>query len=66
MKETIAKRIRDRRRALNMTQSELSAKSHVSRVNISLIENGKCSDIFVGTLTALASALDVTVEFFLN
>ena len=66
MKETIAKRIRARRRELDMSQQELSDKSHVSRVNISLIENGKCNDILVGTLTALASALGVTVEFFLE
>ena len=66
MKETIAKRIRARRRELDMTQQELSDKSHVSRLTISLIENSKCNDILVGTLTALASALGVSVEFFLE
>ena len=66
MKETIAKRIRARRRELDMTQQELSDKSHVSRLTISLIENSKCNDILVGTLTTLASALGVSVEFFLE
>ena len=66
MKETIAKRVRSRRRELDMTQSELARKSHVSRANISLIENARCNDILIGTLTALAAALETTVEFFLE
>ena len=66
MKETIAKRVRSRRRELDLSQTELAKRSHVSRANISLIENGKCNDILVGTLSALAAALETTVEFFLE
>ena len=64
MKELIGKRIRQRRSELHMSQETLSEKSEVCRATISAIENGKCNDILVGTLTAIASALETTVEFF--
>ena len=62
----IGKRIRDRRKSLHMNQNDLASKSNVSRATISLIENGKCKSVLVSTLTSIASALDTTVEFFLN
>lgn len=66
MEKLIGKRIRERRKELRMRQETLAEKSKVSRATISLIENGKCKSVLVSTLTAIATALDTTVEFFLN
>ena len=66
MEQTIGKRIKERRKELRMSQEVLAEKSNVCRARISAIENGKGENVLVGTLTAIASALDTTVEFFLN
>ena len=66
MEYTIGKRIKERRKSLKMSQEVLAEKSNVCRARISAIENGKCGDILVSTLTAIAIALDTTVEFFLT
>ena len=66
MENLIGKRIRERRKSLRMNQKTLATKANVSRARISSIENGKCNNILIGTLTAIASALDTTVEFFLT
>ncbi len=47
------------RLARNLTQAQLAQKAHVSRPNLSAIEQGK-RDITLGTLDALARALGVT------
>lgn len=52
------------REARKMTQDNLAIKSGVSRVTISMIENGNISDIKVSTLLKLASALEVSVASF--
>jgi len=57
--------IKDRREELHMTQEELAKKSGISRQTISSIENGKYTNVLVGTLAALAAALDTTVDNFL-
>lgn len=49
-----------------MSQETLAEKSSVSRMTIIALENGKCDNPLVGTLTDIALALDTTVEFFLN
>lgn len=49
-----------------MSQETLAEKANVSRARISSIENGKCNNILVGTLTAIAAALRCSVEFFLK
>lgn len=66
MDESIGKRIRDRRKELRMKQETLSEKSNVSRATISALENGKCDNVLVGTIAAIAEALDTNVEFFLS
>ena len=66
MEELIGKRIRERRKALHMKQETLAKKSNVSRGTISALENGKCKTVLVSTITAIATALDTTVEFFLT
>jgi DNA-binding XRE family transcriptional regulator len=55
-------KIRERREELRMTQDELAQKSGVSRQTISSIETGKYENVLVGTLAAIASALDTTVD----
>ena len=45
-----------------MTQDELAQKSGVSRQTISSIETGKYENVLVGTLAAIATALDTTVD----
>lgn len=55
-------KIKERREALKMTQEELAQKSGVSRQTISSIETGKYENVLVGTLAAIATALDTTVD----
>lgn len=66
MEQSMGKKIRDRRKAMKMSQEELAQKSKLSRARISAIENGKSRDILVSTLTTIASALDTTVELFFS
>lgn len=66
MEQSMGKKIRDRRKSMGISQEDLAKKSNLSRARISAIENGRCRDILVSTLTTIASALDTTVEFFLT
>lgn len=66
MEQSMGVKIRERRKSMGMNQEDLAKKSSLSRARISAIENGKCNDILVSTLTTIASALDTTVEFFLT
>lgn len=61
-------RVKEIRERKNMTQEELERKSGISRQTISAIENDKYTDVKVGTLLAIANALDTTVDslFFEN
>ena len=54
-------KIKERREELKMTQEELANKSKLSRQTISSIENGN-DNVLLGTLTAIAAALDTTVD----
>ena len=56
--------IKERREELGMTQEELATKSGVSRQTIWALESGKSEDVLVGTLAAIATALDTTVDKF--
>ena len=55
-------KIKELREELKMTQEELAQKSGISRQTISSIETGKYKNVLVGTLAAIASALDTTVD----
>lgn len=55
-------RVKEIRKQRNMTQEELERKSGISRQTISAIENDKVSDVKVGTLLAIANALETTVD----
>lgn len=56
--------IKERREALHLTQEALAEASGVSRQTISALECGKCEDVLVGTLAAIARALGTTVDDF--
>lgn len=58
----MAYNIAERRKALRMSQEELSRKSGISRQTISAIESGKSVDVLVGTLASIATALGTTVD----
>lgn len=64
MNELVGKRIKERREQLGMKQEDLANKSNVSRGTISALENDKCENVLVGTLAAIANALDTTVDSF--
>ena len=57
-------RVKEVRELRNMTQEELERRSGVSRQTISAIENNRvrAEDVKVGTLMALASALETTID----
>ncbi|GHE28858.1 helix-turn-helix domain-containing protein [Sphingobacterium griseoflavum] len=58
----IGKNVRNRRRALNLTQDQLSKRtSKIDRAKISDIENAK-EDFMFSTLLELAHALEADVE----
>ena len=66
MEKTFGEKIRDRRKSMKMSQETLAKKSNLSRARISAIEKGRCGDILVSTLIAIADALDTSAEFFLK
>ena len=57
-------RVKEIREEKNMTQEELERRSGVSRQTISAIENDrvKAGDVKIGTLMALAKALEPTLD----
>ena len=55
-------RLKEIREAKGMTQEMLESKSGISRQTISAIENGKSNNVMSGTLTALAEALETTID----
>ena len=64
MDNTIGQKIKDRRKELNMKQEVLAKESKVSRATISALENGKCKNVLVGTLSSIATALKTDVDTF--
>lgn len=55
-------KIKERREELHMSQEELSEKSGVSRMTIHMLETGKAGNVMLGTMSAIARALDSTVD----
>ena len=55
-------RVREIREQKKMSQEELEQKSGISRQTISAIENNRAGDVKVGTLRALANALETTID----
>lgn len=61
-------RLREVRRAKDITQEQLSDISGISRTTIALLESGVRTDTTIGTLAKLASALgcDLSELIFLD
>lgn len=61
-------RLKEIREQKEMTQEQLEEKSGISRQTISAIENDRVENVKVGTLLALANALDTRIDnlFFEN
>ena len=55
-------RVKEIREQKKMSQEELEQKSGISRQTISAIENDRAGDVKVGTLRALANALETTID----
>ena len=62
----MGEKIRKRRIELNMTQAELAERLGVSRVQVSYLETGARKVVKVGTLMAIASALNISIDELLS
>ena len=62
----MGEKIRKRRIELNMTQAELAERLGVSRVQVAYLETGARKVVKVGTLMAIASALDISIDELLS
>ena len=58
--------IKEHRKKIGMTQTELAKKSKVSRATIWALETGKQTDTTTSTLTSIADALGVPVDVILT
>lgn len=58
----MAYRIRELREKKELTQEQLAQMSGISRMTICKLENNEESEVMVGTLKALAAALNVPVS----
>lgn len=58
----MAYRIRELREKKELTQEQLAQMSGISRMTICKLENNEESEVMVGTLRALAKALNVPVS----
>lgn len=63
--QTIGKRIKERRKELNLTQLDIKDKVGISAGNISDIERGNRLPA-AGTLVQLANVLDCTIDYILT
>lgn len=55
-------RVKEIREQKNMSQEQLEQKSGISRQTISAIENDRITNVKVGTLMAIANALETTID----
>jgi transcriptional regulator with XRE-family HTH domain len=62
----LGRRIRQRRRELDLTQSQLAESSGVPQFHISAIERGRIKTIKSDTLRALARALRISADWLLE
>ena len=64
-RETLGRRIRERRKSSGFTQGELALRSSIGRTTVARIESGEQSPRF-NTLSAIAHALGLTVDDLLT
>jgi len=62
---TIAKRIRDTRRAKDITQEELAEKLEISQTQVQRFETGKVKRMDIDILQDYCNALDTTLKYIL-
>ena len=62
----IGERVRQRRKALGMTQEQLEAASGVPQGSISRIESGVAEDLYASTVLGFAKALQVSTDYLLG
>ena len=62
----VGDRVRQRRKALGMTQEQLEAASGVPQGSISRIESGVAEDIYASTVLGFAKALQVSTDYLLG
>lgn len=55
-------KVKQIREAKGLTQTELAKRSGISRQTISAIENGKTEELKIGTVKAIAAALETTID----
>ena len=58
--------LREARKEKGLTQTELAKLSGVSRVTINRLENGTLKETTIGTLTKLATCLEVNLDDLVN
>ena len=58
--------IKETRKESKLTQAELAEKAGVSRVTISRLESGELKETTLGTLSRIAQALQVTVDYLIK
>lgn len=61
----IGKRIKERRKELDMTQQELADKIEISRNSLSRIETAVIPNMTVYTAMRIAKALDISMDFLI-
>lgn len=59
----VGKKIRERRKALNLSQTDLAALCNFEKASVSRMEAGK-SNITMSTLFKLSTALQTPVKYF--
>jgi|RhiMetStandDraft_4_1073278.scaffolds.fasta_scaffold3085889_1 transcriptional regulator with XRE-family HTH domain len=62
----VGERIKERRKALNLTQIALAEKSGVPQYHISALETGRVREIQSNTLRPLAQALRISSDWLLE
>ena len=62
----VGDRVRQRRKALGMTQEQLETVSGVPQGSISRIESGLAEDIYASTVLSFAKALQVSTDYLLG
>jgi transcriptional regulator with XRE-family HTH domain len=62
----VGERVRQRRKALGMTQEQLEEASGVPQGSISRIESGIAEDVYASTVIGFAKALKVSTDWLLG
>jgi transcriptional regulator with XRE-family HTH domain len=62
----VGERVRQRRKALGMTQEQLETASGVPQGSISRIESGVAEDVYASTVLGFAKALQVSTDYLLG